>query len=352
MRIALVMTGRGAGGLQQSVVPYAAALVAAGHDVLAIIHPDSPFGGRLRAAGAGVSLVRWPRKPQPFTWLQAMEVRRLIGDFKADAVIGLASKGFPQAWLGMKGQMPVLSRCGSMKAKTVSRLLEADSLIVTSNEMRDLAVSLGMPDERVFVLPNFLIGPAREHRPPPRNRLRIGSLGRMVPRKGFDLLIDAAARVRATGRDFDLVIAGTGATMPALKEQATQQGLAVEFPGWIGEDEKPAFWDDLDIFVCPSRNEPFGFIYIEAMQAGLPVVTTETVGARFIFRPGRDCLMVPQEDAAALADALITLIDSPERCAALVSEARQAFMDRFHIDAAGKTLERIITTTIGRQAQR
>lgn len=344
MRVVLVMTGGGGGGLQQSIVPYAAALLRAGHEVLAIILKGTPFEHELRALGIQVVVTRWPRKPLPFAWMQAQTIRRAATDFGAEIAIGFASKGLTPAQIAFQGRMPVLTRCGATRSSTVRKLLNADGVIATSDEMRAIILDMGMPADRVHLLPNFLTGDARDHSDTAGSVPTVGGLGRLVPRKGFDLLVGACGILRSRGLDHRLVIGGKGAQATRLAQQARNLGVEASFPGWIDNARKPAFFDDIDVFVCPSRDEPFGFIYLEAMQAGVPVVTTDTVGARFIFTAGTDALLVPQDDAEAMADAIARLLEDPSLRRRLATTARRSFLERFQIDAAASTLDKILTT--------
>jgi len=340
------MTGGGGGGLQQSIVPYSAALMRAGHEVLAIVLNGSPFEDELRVLGIQVVVTRWPRKPLPFAWFQAQTIRRAATDFGADIAIGFASKGLVPTQIALRGRMPVLTRCGATRHKTVRKLLDADGLIATSDEMQAVVVGMGMPADRVYLLPNFLTGDARHHSRTAASVLTVGGLGRLVPRKGFDLLVRACGLLLERGVDLRLVIGGSGAQGTRLAQQARDLGVDASFPGWINNDKKNEFFNDIDVFVCPSRDEPFGFIYLEAMQAGVPVVTADTVGARFIFSSGTNALLVPQDDAEAMADAIAKLFEDVSLRKRMADSARLAFLERFHIDSAASALDELLSTSL------
>jgi glycosyltransferase involved in cell wall biosynthesis len=123
-----------------------------------------------------------------------------------------------------------------------------------------------------------------------------GALGRMDRSKGFDLLLDAFERAGLSGAH--LVIVGRGAELEALRRRGVPR---VILPGF---SEQPADWlAAFDGFVSPARDEPFGLVFLEAMAAGLPIVATQTQGARHLSA-ALGAHMVPLEDAAALAEAL------------------------------------------------
>ncbi|MDH5834253.1 glycosyltransferase family 4 protein [Luteimonas kalidii] len=123
-----------------------------------------------------------------------------------------------------------------------------------------------------------------------------GALGRMESSKGMDVLLEAFARAAVPGARLALV--GGGRELVALRGRAAGQ---VALPGFV---EAPEDWlAAFDCFVSPSREEPFGLVMIEAMQARLPVIATDTGGARhlatLIGTP-----LVATGDVDALAQAL------------------------------------------------
>ena len=343
MKIALVMTGGGAGGLQQSIVPYAAALARSGHAILAVVWKGSPFISELRQLGVEVVITRWRRKPWPFTWLQAREIRAAAARFSAEIAITFASKGLKPTWIGLRGRVPVLTHCGATRPRTIKKLLGADGLIVTTREMEEIVRQMGMPPDRIYLLPNFLIGDPIEPEAIERPVPVLGSLGRFVERKGFDALIKACALLVRQEQPVRLLLGGTGVEQPNLEALAHHHGVDATFLGWVSNSEKGGFFSSLDIFVCPSRSEPFGYIYLEAMRAGIPVVATETVGSRFIFQNERDAIIVPQDDIEALAKGIATLIDSSTKRLHIAKEAQTVFRAHFHIDAASDTFDGILS---------
>ena len=348
MRIALVMTSAGAGGVEQSVVPYLTALLEQGHTVAVAMDRRSTFLGDVRSLGVKPKLIHWPMRPRLLRWIRVYELRRHLRAFGPDAVIGFSSKGYPHARKAMGRRVPVLTRIAEMAPARIRALAGADILLVTSEEMRDLALTLGVAPEKVEVVTNFIVG-APQPRPARRDPVRIGTLGRMVPAKGFDVLIEAAAQLRATGETFELVIGGNGPEADTLKAQARAAGLDVRFPGWIDNSAKAAFFRELDIFVCPSRDEPFGFVYLEAMQAGVPIVTTETVGARWILRDGVDGLICPVEPEQ-LARQIARLIAAPELGDRLVDAAQATLRSRFSTHVAGPVLSRVLAKSVASHA--
>jgi glycogen(starch) synthase len=151
------------------------------------------------------------------------------------------------------------------------------------------------------------------------------ALGRVVENKGFDLLIEAFASVAASHKDVDLVVGGDGSALSSLRELAAHLGIAdrVRFPGRLSRIEVVAAMTQAEVFVMPSRVEPFGIVILEAWRAGLPVVATSNGGPAEFMHDGEDGVLVDPFDRAALAGALDGLLSDPQRCRALGAAGRR-----------------------------
>ncbi len=137
------------------------------------------------------------------------------------------------------------------------------------------------------------------------------SVGVLRYYKGLHILIAALRETPGT-----LVIVGAGPEAERLKAQAAALGLAgrVRFAGRVPDDELPAYYQAADVFVLPShlRAEAFGIVLLEAMAAGLPLVTTELgTGTSFVNQHGRTGFVVPPGQPAALARAISVLLANP-----------------------------------------
>ena len=144
------------------------------------------------------------------------------------------------------------------------------------------------------------------------------ALGRLTRQKGFDLLLDAFAGVRAAGVPAELTIVGEGEEQGTLQLQAERLGItdAVRFAGFQGNP--PAYYGHADVFVLSSRYEGMPNAVLEALACGCPVVAFDCPhGVREIVRDGVNGLLVPPEDVPALRDALVRLLRSRETRARL-----------------------------------
>lgn len=159
------------------------------------------------------------------------------------------------------------------------------------------------------------------------------TLGRLVPEKGFHLLIAAYAALRRQGHTQPaLVIAGKGPTETALHEQACQLGLTVctnlpaasdfppdcvFFPGYIQGDTKQYLLNHCLAVLFPTQptlwDEPFGLIQLEAMAAGKALIASDMAAVRYMETMGLQAIRVKADDPTAWATAISSLISDPEK---------------------------------------
>ncbi len=141
----------------------------------------------------------------------------------------------------------------------------------------------------------------------------IGYAGRLVPEKGVDLLLRAVMKLGGAWR---LEVLGSGPAEADLKALAARLGVAerVRFTAWASSDRMPAFYRGIDALILPSRTRPnwkeqFGRVIVEAMACGAPVIGSDSGAIPEVM--GDAGLIFPEDDEAALRDALARLRDDP-----------------------------------------
>lgn len=145
-------------------------------------------------------------------------------------------------------------------------------------------------------------------------------LGRVVHKKGFDLLLDSFSQIAPSHPDVGLVIAGEGAELAQLRSAVVARDLGdrVFLPGRLARGEVASVMRGATVFVMPSRVEPFGIVALEAWRAGTPVVVSSHGGAREFVRDGVSGLVVDPCDPDSLAAAVSTLLSSADLCRRLI----------------------------------
>lgn len=190
-----------------------------------------------------------------------------------------------------------------------------DQIISVSSAAKDFAKSSFKVDS--LILPNVVDYPlfhsARPLKKYDDDTLTILFLGRLVPRKGCKLLLEAVAKL-AKNKDlpkFRVVVCGKGSLLKELEQFTAQNNLkdTVEFVGFVDEVEKPRYYASADISVFPSSaGESFGIVLLEAMASGnAAVLAGDNPGYRSVMEPRPELIFDPK-NAAELADKLTTLM--------------------------------------------
>jgi glycosyltransferase involved in cell wall biosynthesis len=165
------------------------------------------------------------------------------------------------------------------------------------------------------------------------------TVSRHDPRKGYPVLIDALARLRAGGTRFRACLVGGGPLLSEHRREVARRGLAdaVTVAGSV-ESPRP-FLRRADAFVLPSIQEASGSLsLLEALEAGAPVVASGIDGIVEDVTDGEDALLVPPDDPARLAGALGRLLGDAGLRARLAARGRETFRARFSSDALAEAL--------------
>ena len=140
---------------------------------------------------------------------------------------------------------------------------------------------------------------------------RLLFLGRLDPRNGLDQILSAMPRILAALPNSKLVVAGDGPLRAVYERRARPLGKSLRFVGRV-YDERPDLYTSADLYLCPTDKASFGITLLEAMACGTPIIGSDISGFRELVRDGK-CLLVPPNDPAAWADAVIRLIRDPAR---------------------------------------
>ena len=199
--------------------------------------------------------------------------------------------------------------------------------------------------------------------PAPRPRApRILSVGRLVPRKGVDLVIRALPLLREAGfDDVELLIVGgggdaavTGADPEArrLSELARELGVEdrVTLRGQVPREDMPGILRSADAVVCAPWYEPFGIVPLEAMACGVPVVAAAVGGLTDSVVDRGTGLLVPQQDPAAIAAAVAELLADPDLRAELGQAGQQRARTRFSWERVAAETEKAYQLTLAGSA--
>lgn len=192
----------------------------------------------------------------------------------------------------------------SWRGEVEQAVRTAAAVVCVSRRLADDAVRLvGADPAKVVVIPNTY--DTARFRYVERSRAgapRFIAVGRLVPEKGHDVLLDAFASVASALGGARLTIVGDGVMRSVLEFRARHLGISgsVRFTGALAGEALVAELAAADVFVLPSRSEGFGVVLVEAMATGLPVVATRCGGPEDIVTRS-DGILVEVEDSADLA---------------------------------------------------
>lgn len=180
----------------------------------------------------------------------------------------------------------------------------------------------------------------------------VGIVGRLVPIKAHDLFLEAAELIARTHPEVQFVIVGDGELWAHLHEEVARRTLSerVHFTGW--RSDLGAVYSDLDLVVCCSRNEGTPVSLIEACAAGRPVIGTRVGGIPDIIASGVNGLLVPSGDAAALADAIVELVDDPDRRRRMGVAGQRTVRERYSADRMVRELKDLYRNLLDRTASK
>jgi glycosyltransferase involved in cell wall biosynthesis len=185
---------------------------------------------------------------------------------------------------------------------------------------------LGIPRRRITVIPSGV--DTKKFAPSATEGNYVLWLGRFVPEKGIECLIEAASILAKRGLDVDFLLVGSGPLKRRLQESAKMTGGArIRFADSIPYSLVPNVMKACMVFVLPSIREGFPRTLLEAMSSGKPVIATNTPTLREIV--GGCGILVQPRDAKSLADAIAKLATEPHYRKALGESARARVLDEY-----------------------
>ena len=371
MRILQISSAKAFGGGERYLADLANALSTRGHDVFAVVRPDSPLIPALTSVPAQ-NVVHLPLRNS----LDAKSAGRLasfVGKEKIQLIHAHMARDYPlAAYAGRRNPdaklivtRHVLFPLNRLHRITLSRV--ARVVAVSDAVGRQLCMQKIVPRERITVVHNG-IDIARFDRAMkeldregfcrrwdlPEKSMLVGSVGTLNPLKGHEDFLVAAARVAANFPAAYFIVAGVDVT-PGQSNRANLERLVRKFQlesrvRFIGKmDDVAPLFCALDLFVSASHSESFGLAIAEAMTTGTPVVATETEGAKEIIREGKTGLLVRVRDAAALAKAIGALLRDEGERRRIGDNAREEVRLRFSLDRMVDATEKIYQESLAQK---
>ncbi|MGC8874220.1 MAG: glycosyltransferase [Chloroflexia bacterium] len=242
----------------------------------------------------------------------------------------------------------------------------ASAISACSGDLAQRAVALGADPRKLRVIP---YGADRETFRPafPEERERVRAelgvaprealllaVGRLVRKKGFDVLLRAMPRVLAEAGPVRLALLGQGDLREELQRLARELGVEerVWMPGAVERDRLPALFRSCDLLVVPSMHDEKGNVdglpnvLLEGMASGVPIVASRVAGIPQVIADGETGLLVPEKDPEALAAAIVRLLRAPELRAHLGQRARRRVEEELNWPSVARQFVQLYTDAL------
>jgi len=222
----------------------------------------------------------------------------------------------------------------------------ADMVVLNSMVQARMLVKLrGVLSERIRILYNGIPDAVsqRKWQPLTRSEIVLGVVCRIDPMKGLDHLIKALALL-PMHINITMRIVGDGESREALQQLARALGIGerVVFVGFTPESDLLIELDGFDIYVFPSLMEGLPYSLLEAMRAGLPIVSTNVGGIPEALSDGKEALLVPPASHQALADAINIMLYDREQARRLGAAARQRYEELFSLHKMQESFREVV----------
>ena len=358
LRLLHVAKVAGISGSENHLLLLLPALRARGHDVrLVMLHEGEPgaaeLADRLERDGVPVERPRMRAPIDPLVFGKLVgSVRRARPDVVHTHLVHADFHGLPAARVAgvplsvstKHGFNPFRSgRTFAAADRTVARLADVH-VAISAGLARYLAANEGF-DASAFEVVHYGIEPGPEPTAAP-GAPRLAIVGRLIPIKGHDVLLEAFRRARDEVPALTLEIAGDGPLEAELRATVERLGLA-EQVAFLGRVAQPGpVYERAEIVVVPSFGEGFGMVALEAMERGRAVVASDVGGLPEIVSKGETGLVVPAGDPAALAAAIVELARDPARTAALGAAGRQRALSAFSQEQCTARTEALYLTAL------
>jgi L-malate glycosyltransferase len=363
MKILQICSARQLGGGEKHLADLANGLARRSHEVFLAVAPASPLLAELPAVPEQ-NIVELPMR-NALNVSTALKLSRFVRQHQIEIVHAHVARDYPLAALASQraGARLVLTRHVLFPLNRIHRLtLRRTSRIIAVSK----AVAAGLraqgifDHEKIVCIHNGVdvghFGKGYEKVRADRG-LRVGMVGHLAPIKGQEDFIRAAAIVCGLRDDVEFVIAGEdksrgGEQRRALERLIDELSLKqrVSLVGWVEDVAQllPAF----DLFVSPSRSEPFGLSIVEAMASGVPVVASRSEGALEIIDDNQTGRLVSIGNVEALASAVLGLLSNDKERIRLSKNAQGAVRERFSLERMLEATEEVYRNVLEQNVTR
>ncbi len=340
MKILQISSARSIGGGERHVVDLSNELTKRGHDIFVAVVPGSPLPTALSRVPPG-NMTEFPLR-NAFDVSSAIKIGHFAKKKGVELINSHFAKDYPVGAVAARiaGVPLVITRHVLFPMNRLHRffLSSVKNVIAPSNAVAEsLRKQDIFPVEKIKTIRYGLdIARFPERRMEDREGICIGSIGNLDRVKGFDVLIRAAGIISKLRRDVRYRIVGEDRSRDGQNETFLRGLIAelnlndsVELSGWSNDirDVLASF----DIFVSASRSESFGFVIAEAMLSGLPVIATETEGAKELISDPSLGQLLPIDSPERLGETILELLNDKQKREQLTRYGRDHVTNKFSL---------------------
>ncbi len=338
MKILNAIHAQTVGGVDQMFRNYSKILLNNNHEVSLLISDN----GNDSYDNLNVKKIfKLKNKTQIFDFLKLFFI---ILTYKPDIVICHSNR--LMRWLGILKYLCLTKSVAVNHGITFKKSLYCDYVISINEQITQMVVAEGFDAKKAFTLANVIEIEDKYFQKQIKTIPVIGIYGRLEKRKGFDILIKAAAILREKNFDFRLKIGGfevdENYNFNYLKKLAQENKVLdkCEFVGIV--TDKKDFFKDVDIFCVPSIEEPFGLVILESFAQSTLVISSDTEGGKLLINNNVDGLLFENGDAQDLADKIISAKISEEKYCDFTGKAYAKLVAKYSFKEMAKNFEKIL----------
>jgi glycosyltransferase involved in cell wall biosynthesis len=333
MKIMNIMLSRILGGIEQSFLDYEQVIRLSGCTPINILSKHADISSKVNSFELVPNFFQY----DPVT---IFKLRGLLKKHRPKFILAHGNRSMKFVKIASFGlNIKIIGISHNYNFKSLNK---CDHLIALTNHMKEHLTKYGFQSKDITVIPNSIAINTDYLAFEASNPIIIGSMGRFVKKKGFDILLHAFKLLKSKGVKFKAIIGGGGEEEESLKQLSINLGLedTVTFCGWV--QDKTKFFNDIDIFCLPSLHEPFGIIMLEAMLHSKPIVTTNSEGPLEIIQEGLNGVFCKKGNAEDLAKKLEHLTNNLELCEDLAKNAYLSVGKNYAINCAAEKFKQLL----------
>lgn len=336
MKILNAIHAQNIGGVDQVFRDYSEVLTAQGHELALLISNN----GRDDYSAKKIFKLRNFSQISDF-----LHLLWIVNSFKPDLILCHSNR--LMKWMRILRFFSKVKSVAINHGISFKNSLHCQFIVSINQQISDAVVATGFDQTKSFVLSNVIKIDQKYQPKNLRTPLVIGIYGRIEPRKGFDILIKAAEILAKNGHDFRLKIGGfethRGYGWTDINDCAREHKIFEKCQMVRTVLDKKKFFEDVDIFCVPSREEPFGLVILEGFLFSTLVISSNSDGGKLLIKNGEDGLLFENKNAADLARKIEKVLENPESYQTLTSKAFSKLEKEFSFDSLAQQMNQVLT---------